>query len=111
MAGQRALQASASPAEQSDRRSHRAYTVPQLCAVLELPRSTFFHLRRKGQLPFLEELRPRLGRTVRYRADLVDRYLRGEWQAVSRSHGCHLRVGVSPTSTTLKGTGARSWAR
>ena len=32
-----------------------------------------------GQLPFLEELQPRLGGTPRYRAELVDRYLGGQW--------------------------------
>jgi excisionase family DNA binding protein len=87
MSGQRALQSLTSPAEQSQRRLHRAYTVPQLCTVLELPRSTFFHLRKKGQLPFLEELRPRLGRTVRYRADLVDRWLAGDWGGRSFRQG------------------------
>ncbi len=80
MSRQRPFQATPAPAEQSHGRLHRAYTVSQLCAVLELSRPTFFRLRRKGQLPFLEELRPRLGRTVRYRADLIDRYLDGQWQ-------------------------------
>ncbi len=42
-------------------------------------RQTFFTQRREGRLPFLEELRPRLGRRPRYRADLVDRYLEGKW--------------------------------
>lgn len=79
MSRERAFQSAPTPAEQTHRRLHRCYTVAQLCDMLALPRPTFFHLRKKGQLPFLEELRPRLGRTVRYRADLVERYLAGEW--------------------------------
>lgn len=62
-----------------DRRP-RVYTIAEICIRLSMPRSTFFRLRDKGQLPFLEECRPRLGRVVRYRADLVDRYAAGEWQ-------------------------------
>jgi len=57
----------------------RCYTVPQLLVLLQMPRPTFLTLRRKGRLPFLEELRPRLGKHPRYRADLVDRYLAGQW--------------------------------
>jgi len=57
----------------------RCYTVPEILSKLQMPKATFMTLKRDGKLPFLEELRPRLGRRVRYRADLVDRYLRGEW--------------------------------
>jgi len=57
----------------------RCYTVPELLEKLQMPKTTFTTLKRTGRLPFLEELRPRLGRRARYRADLVDRYLRGEW--------------------------------
>ena len=57
----------------------RCYTVPEVLAKLQMPKTTFTTLKRAGKLPFLEELRPRLGRRVRYRADLIDRYLRGEW--------------------------------
>ena len=57
----------------------RCYTVPELLGKLQMAKATFTTLKRAGKLPFLEELRPRLGRRVRYRADLVDRYLRGEW--------------------------------
>jgi hypothetical protein len=49
---------------------------------LQLPRRTFFKLKKAGQLPMLEELRPRIGRTTRYRADLIDRYLEGRFQVV-----------------------------
>jgi excisionase family DNA binding protein len=55
----------------------RCYTVAELLEKLQLARSTFDQLKSSGQLPFLEELRPRLGRKLRFRADLVDRYLEG----------------------------------
>lgn len=55
------------------------YTAEEICERLKMSRGTFRHLKKEGQLPFLEELRPRLGKTVRYRANLVDRYLDGEW--------------------------------
>lgn len=57
----------------------RCYTVAELLDLLTMPRRTFFTLKKAGRLPFLEELRPRIGRRARYRADLVDRYLAGEW--------------------------------
>ena len=57
----------------------RCYTVEMLLEKLSMSRSTFFELKRTGQLPFLEELRPRLGRRLHFRADLVDRYLAGQW--------------------------------
>jgi len=44
-----------------------------------MSQSTFTDLKRQGKLPFLEELRPRIGRRVRYKADLIDRYLAGQW--------------------------------
>jgi len=62
----------------------RCYTTAQVIAALQIPRSSFFDLKRAGQLPFLEELKPRTGRRIRYRADLVDRYLAGEWRLVSQ---------------------------
>lgn len=57
----------------------RCYTVPELLAKLQMAHTTFKNLHRAGKLPFLEELRPRLGKHARFRADLVDKYLRGEW--------------------------------
>jgi hypothetical protein len=59
----------------------RCYTITRLLqpGMLDMPRRTFFTLKKAGQLPFLEELKPRIGRRIRYRADLVDRYLAGEW--------------------------------
>lgn len=61
--------------------SARCYTIAQLLGVnlLNMPRRTFYDLLAQGKLPFLEELKPRLGRSPRYRADLVDRYLAGQW--------------------------------
>jgi len=64
----------------------RCYTVPEVLAKLQMAQTTFKRLKRAGQLPFLEELRPRLGRRVRYRADLIDRYLRGEWPGIVIAH-------------------------
>jgi len=61
--------------------AHRCYTIKQLLSVelLNMPRRTFYTLKAQQRLPFLEELKPRIGRRVRFRADLVDRYLAGEW--------------------------------
>lgn len=58
----------------------RCYTIAQVCAMLDLKRATFYELKAAGKLPFLEELRPRIGMHPRYRADLVERYLRNEWR-------------------------------
>jgi hypothetical protein len=74
--------------------SARSYFIADLLAVLHLSRSTFYDLKAAGQLPFLEELRPRLGRRPRYRADLVDRYLAGEW-GQSRYLASHRRKGAA----------------
>jgi hypothetical protein len=68
----------------------RCYTATQLFDLLHMSRSTFFELRRAGKLPFLEELKPRLGGRARYRADLVDRYLSGDW-GKPRSFASHRR--------------------
>jgi hypothetical protein len=57
----------------------RCYTLREVLVKLKLPARTFFSLRARKRLPFLQEIRPRLGRSPRYRADLIDRYLRGEW--------------------------------
>jgi hypothetical protein len=72
--------------------AHRCYTVAQLLGVdlLNMSQRTFTRLKKAGQLPFLEELKPRLGRRVRYRADLVDRYLDGQWGR-PRSFASHRR--------------------
>lgn len=59
------------------------YTAAEICERLKMKMGTFIHLKALGRLPFLEELRPRLGMHARYRADLVDQYLRGEWTGVA----------------------------
>jgi hypothetical protein len=56
------------------------YTVAEVIEKLKLSARTFRRLKQEGKLPFLEEIRPPLGRFPRYRADLVDTYLRNEWQ-------------------------------
>ena len=58
----------------------RAYTVADICALLQISRAAFYQFKASGQLPFVEELRPRIGRCVRFRADLIDRYLANEWR-------------------------------
>jgi hypothetical protein len=61
------------------------YTVKQVCETLKISRRSFDSLRQRGELPMLEELRPRLGRRIRYRADLIERYLAaGLWTAEHR---------------------------
>jgi hypothetical protein len=60
--------------------SAQCYTVAEVLDKLQMTERTFQRLRKAGALPFLEELRPRLGRRPRYRADLVDRYLDGRWE-------------------------------
>jgi len=57
----------------------RCYVVAQLLEQLAMPRATFFRLKKAGKLPFLEELKPRVGRRARFRADLVDRWLANQW--------------------------------
>lgn len=70
----------------------RCYTTSQVLARLQMPRSTFFTLKRQGQIPCLEELHPRLGRVVRYRAEPIDKFLDGQW-GQSRFFGSHRRAG------------------
>ncbi len=100
MKGQQTFESAAPKPEQADRYAHRCYSAAQIIAFLNISPRSFFALKRRGQLPFLEELRPRLGRSVRYRADLIDRYLAGEWAGTEqRRHGKHLRV--SPHSSAI----------
>lgn len=51
------------------------YTVTQVCERVSLARSTFYRLRDAGELPYLEEVKPRTGKRARYRADLVEQYV------------------------------------
>lgn len=61
--------------------ARRCYTIEQLLSVdmLNMARRTFYDLRRASKLPFLVELKPRLGRVIRYRAEPVDQWLDGQW--------------------------------
>lgn len=104
MSGQRAFKSAPAPAQQPHGRAHRAYTVSQFCEAAEIPRSSFYRLRRTGQLPFLEELKPRIGRVLRYRADLIDRYLAGQWgeSRAFRAHERQSRVGAAASPMTQK---------
>jgi hypothetical protein len=65
----------------------RCYLIPTLLVLLQMSPRTFTRQRKAGALPFLEELRPRIGRRPRYRADLVDRYLAGEWGRTAGAFG------------------------
>ena len=56
----------------------RCYLIPQVLDALQLTRRDFERKRRRGQLPMLEELLPRIGQRPRYRADLIDAYLEGK---------------------------------
>lgn len=90
MSRQQALQPAPTQGEQASGALKGCYTAAQIIALLQISQRSFFALKRVGRLPFLEELRPRLGRSVRYRADLVDRYLAGQW-GQSRAFGSHGR--------------------
>ena len=59
----------------------RCYSVQRLLDKLSMPRSTFLQLKNAGRLPFLEECRPSVGRSIRYRAEPIDRYLTDGWAA------------------------------
>lgn len=67
--------------------SAACYTARDIQQRLKMSRTTFNDLKRAGKLPFLEELKPRLGGVIRYRADLVETYLRNEWQRAPRFGG------------------------
>lgn len=54
----------------------RCYTTAEAIERFHMSRRTFFLLKSRGELP-LEELLPRLGRVVRYRAEPIDRWLEG----------------------------------
>jgi len=58
--------------------AHRCYTQSQVLDLLQLTRGAFYKAKRAGRLPMLEELKPRIGRP-RYRADLVDRWIAGQF--------------------------------
>jgi predicted DNA-binding transcriptional regulator AlpA len=55
------------------------YRVRDVLALLQMSERTFFRLKAEGKLPYLEEIRPRSGRALRFRRDLIDQYLAGDW--------------------------------
>ncbi len=71
--------------------SPRCYTVAQILDLLHMPRRTFFTLEKAGQIPFLEELKPRLGRLKRYRAEPIDRWILGQ-SGQSRFFASHRKL-------------------
>lgn len=79
MKAQQVLQSEAPSAKQADSAVHaahrRLYTAAQVIYLLQISPSGFFALKRRGQLPCLDEIR--FGHSVRYRADLVDRFIAG----------------------------------
>lgn len=59
----------------------RCYTRVEICDRLQIGRRTFFDWKKAGKLPLVEV---RIGRTVRYHAVPIDRFIeRGGW----RRHG------------------------
>jgi hypothetical protein len=68
----------------------RVYSRAEVIELLHLKPRTFDRLKARGALPFVEEIKPVLGRNKLYRADLLDRYLSGEWGA-SRYLSAHKR--------------------
>lgn len=83
MSRKRGFQTPAPAPEKTNGHAHGCYSAAQIIALLNISPRSFFEWKRRGELPFVEELRPRLGRSVRYRADLIERYLRGEWSGSS----------------------------
>jgi excisionase family DNA binding protein len=71
----------------------RALTTQEVCELLNIPKRSFYHLRKTGALPMVEELKPRIGRIARFRADLIERYLEGQW-GQPRSFASHRKVGA-----------------
>jgi len=57
------------------------YFTNEIADLLRITRRTFDRQRVAGLLPFLDEIRPRLGNKPRYRAEPVDRWLAGQWEA------------------------------
>jgi hypothetical protein len=63
----------------------RCYSVQQLLDKLSMPRRTFIQLKKAGRLPFLEDCRSSVGRSIHYRAEPIERYLAVGW-AACRQH-------------------------
>ena len=56
-----------------------AYTITEVCERISMPRSTFYRLLAAGELPFIEEVQPRLGKRPRFRADLVETFVANQF--------------------------------
>jgi hypothetical protein len=81
----------------------KCYTRQQVMDLLHLKRRSFERLKAAGQLPMVEELRPVISNRKLYRADLLDRYLAGEW-GQPRHFASHLKGSARAsrsTSTTV----------
>jgi hypothetical protein len=61
----------------------RCYTIAEVRAHLHVSERTFRSLWKAGRYPFLEEVLPRFGRRIRFRADLIDRYVSGQWRSTA----------------------------
>ena len=78
----------------------KCYTRRQVIDLLHLKDRTFERMKKAGELPMVEELLPVLRRHKLYRADLLDRYLAGEW-GQSRFLSSHKRGAPRTRPTTL----------
>lgn len=78
MGAKDSIKSAAGKPRESTAAPKRCYTIAQVCDALQITRRTFSALRRAGKLCFLEELKPRIGHP-RFRADLLDKYLAGQW--------------------------------
>lgn len=80
-----------------------AYTITKVLERIDMARSTFYRLLAAGELPFLEEVQPRLGKRPRFRADLVEQYVantfnRDPLRLVRRRH---IRNSAAPHTSTV----------
>lgn len=75
----------------------RCYTRQQVMDLLHLKRRTFERLKAAGKLPMVEELQPVISNRKLYRADLLDRYLAGEWGR-PRHFASHTKHAPRPSS-------------
>lgn len=68
-------------------RAAAGYSIDEICEKGALPRRTFFDKRKRGDLPFLEEILPRIRkRHPLYRADLVDAYFANQNRDAAHDH-------------------------
>jgi len=84
-------------------RGQRCYTRRQVIALLQLERRTFERLRKAGALPYVVELQPVIPNNKRYRADVLDRYLSGDY-GTSQLLSAHKRHPRTPRPTSAEGS-------